>query len=53
MTAFIVQVSLGDTPYGSIEYYTIYAIGLTLFIITFTFNWLALQLVKKFREVYV
>ncbi len=52
MTAFIVQVSLGDTPAGSIEYYTIYAIGLTLFIITFTFNWIALQIVRKFREVY-
>jgi phosphate transport system permease protein len=52
MTAFIVQVSLGDTPAGSIEYYTIYAIGLTLFIVTFSFNWIALQIVKKFREEY-
>ncbi|GIX41886.1 MAG: phosphate transport system permease protein [Leptospiraceae bacterium] len=52
MTAFIVQVSLGDTPAGSIEYYTIYAIGLTLFIITFSFNWIALQIVRKFREEY-
>lgn len=52
MTAFIVQVSLGDTPAGSIEYYTIYAIGLTLFFMTFTFNILALQIVRRFREVY-
>ncbi|MFN3605192.1 MAG: phosphate ABC transporter permease subunit PstC [Leptonema sp. (in: bacteria)] len=52
MTAFIVQVSLGDTPVGSIEYYTIYAIGLLLFLITFLFNWIALLIVKKFREVY-
>jgi phosphate transport system permease protein len=52
MTAFIVQVSLGDTPAGSIEYYTIYAIGLTLFVITFGFNILALQIVRRFREVY-
>ena len=52
MTAFIVQVSLGDTPAGSIEYYTIYAIGLTLFVMTFAFNILALQIVRRFREVY-
>lgn len=52
MTAFIVQVSLGDTPVGSIEYYTIYAIGLVLFLFTFFFNWLALIIVRKFREVY-
>ncbi len=52
MTAFIVQISLGDTPAGSIEYYTIYAIGLTLFFITFLFNYTALRIVRKFREVY-
>lgn len=52
MTAFIVQISLGDTPAGSIEYYTIYAIGLTLFFLTLFFNMLAYRLVKKFREVY-
>lgn len=52
MTAFIVQMSLGDTPAGSIEYYTIYAIGLSLFVITFIFNYLASRFVKKFREVY-
>ncbi len=52
MTAFIVQISLGDTPAGSIEYYTIYAIGLTLFIITFLFNFLAARFVRRFREVY-
>lgn len=52
ITAFIVQISLGDTPAGSIEYYTIYALGFTLFIITFIFNYLASTLVKKFQEVY-
>lgn len=52
MTAYIVQVSLGDTPSGSLEYYTIYAIGLTLFIMTFTFNLAALHIVRRFREVY-
>jgi phosphate transport system permease protein len=52
MTAYIVQVSLGDTPAGSIEYYTIYAIGLTLFMITFIFNYLARRFVRKYAEVY-
>jgi phosphate transport system permease protein len=52
MTAFIVQISLGDTPSGSVEYYTIYALGLVLFLITFLFNFLAVRFVRKFREVY-
>ncbi len=52
ITAFIVQVSLGDTPAGSIEYYTIYALGLTLFLLTFLFNFIASRIVKKFREAY-
>jgi phosphate transport system permease protein len=52
MTAFIVQISLGDTPAGSLEYYTIYAIGLSLFGITFLFNFIATSIVRRFREVY-
>ncbi|WP_301553543.1 phosphate ABC transporter permease subunit PstC [Desulfuribacillus stibiiarsenatis] len=52
MTAYIVQVSLGDTPYRSIAYYTIYAVGMTLFIITFVMNIFANWLTKKFREEY-
>jgi phosphate transport system permease protein len=52
MTAFIVQISLGDTPAGTLEYYTIYAIGLTLFLVTFAFNFLATRIVLRFREVY-
>ncbi len=52
MTAFIVQISLGDTPAGTIEYYTIYAIGLSLFVLTFAFNFAAARFVRKFREVY-
>jgi len=38
MTAYIVQVSLGDTPTGTIEYQTIFVIGLSLFVITFMLN---------------
>ena len=52
VTAYIVQVSLGDTPAGSIEYYTIYALGLTMFLIAFAFNFLASRIVARYREVY-
>lgn len=50
ITAFIVQVSLGDLPHGSIGYQSIYVAGLTLLILTLTFNVLGLWLRKKFQE---
>lgn len=53
MTAFIVQISKGDTPTGSIAYQTIFAVGLTLFVITMIMNILAQRLVRRFRQVYV
>ena len=52
MTAYIVQVSLGDTPAGSIGYQTIFAVGMTLFLITLTFNLVAQRVMRRFREVY-
>jgi phosphate transport system permease protein len=52
MTAYIVQVSLGDTPVGSIGYQTIFAVGMTLFVITLLMNILSARLVKRFRNVY-
>jgi len=52
ITAYIVQVSLGDTPAGTIEYKTIYAVGMTLFIVTFIFNSLSTWLSTRFREEY-
>jgi len=52
MTAYIVQVSLGDTPAGTIEYHTIFAVGLTLFAITLAVNIVAQRVLKRFREVY-
>lgn len=52
MTAYIVQVSLGDTPHGSIEYGSIFAVGLTLFVITLILNVIAQKLTKRFREEY-
>lgn len=52
MTAYIVQVSLGDTPHGSVEYGSIFAVGTALFAITFLMNILAQYLAKRFREEY-
>jgi phosphate transport system permease protein len=52
MTAYIVQVSLGDTPYGSLSYLTIYAVGTALFVITFALNLASFWFVRRFREVY-
>ena len=52
MTAYIVQVSLGDTPQGTIEYQTIFAVGTLLFAMTFVMNLLGDWLVRRFREVY-
>jgi phosphate transport system permease protein len=52
ITAYIVQVSLGDLPHGSIGYQTIFAAGLTLFIITLAFNIIGSYLRRRFREVY-
>jgi len=52
ITAYIVQVSLGDVPHNSIAYRTIFAAGLTLFVITFSFNILAFWLRRRYREVY-
>lgn len=43
MTAFMVQVALGDLPHGSIGYQTVFVVGLTLLIITLCFNFLALR----------
>ena len=52
ITAFIVQISKGDTPAGSIAYQTIFAVGMTLFLITMTLNIAAARLVKRYRKVY-
>jgi phosphate transport system permease protein len=52
MTVFIGATGLGDVPTGSIEYKTIFAVGLTLFVITFAMNMVSIRLVRKFREVY-
>jgi phosphate transport system permease protein len=52
MTAYIVQVSLGDTPTGTIEYRTIFAVGMLLFLSTFGLNLASHWLRERFREEY-
>lgn len=52
ITAYIVQVSLGDVPHGSIEYRTIFAAGLTLFIFTFILNNISFYIRRKYQERY-
>ncbi|WP_373425833.1 phosphate ABC transporter permease subunit PstC [Paenibacillus endoradicis] len=52
MTAYIVQVSLGDVARGSVEYGSIFAVGMTLFVFTFLLNILAQYISKRFREEY-
>lgn len=51
MTAYIVNVSKGDVPVGSVQYNTIFAVGLTLFVMTLFMNIAAHRLVRKFRLV--
>lgn len=52
ITAFIVQVALGDLPHGSIGYLTIFAAGLTLMLVTLMFNLAGFYLRKRYREAY-
>ncbi len=52
MTAYIVQVSLGDTPQQSISYLTIFAVGMMLFLITLSLNIVSHFVAQKVREVY-
>jgi phosphate transport system permease protein len=52
MTGFIANAALGDSRVGSIEYDTLYAVGLLLFAITLLMNWISIALVRRFREAY-
>lgn len=52
MTAYIVQVSLGDTPAGSIEYQSLFAVGLVLFLMTLFTNLIAASIVRRYQERY-
>ena len=52
ITTYIVQVSLGDLPHGTIAYQSIFAAGLTLMLMTLAFNIAGYLLRKRFREIY-
>ena len=52
MTAFIAATGAGDVPVGSVEYKTIFAVGLTLFVATLFLNLFAIRLVRRWREIY-
>lgn len=52
MTGYIVQISMGDVPYGSLAYKTLFAVGTLLFLMTFVLNILSRYFVKKYRRAY-
>jgi phosphate transport system permease protein len=52
MTAYIVQVCMGDVPHTSIEYKSIFAVGAVLFIITFSFNIAANLIIRRWRKMW-
>jgi phosphate transport system permease protein len=52
ITAYIVQVSLGDVQHGSLEYKTVFAAGITLFVFTFLLNNVSFWIKKKYQEKY-
>jgi len=50
LTSFIAQASQGDNPHGTISYYALYAVGLLLFVITFSLNMAAHRIIRKRKE---
>lgn len=52
MTGYMVSISMGDIPHGSTAYFTVFAVGLVLFAITFLLNIFARSIVKRFRREY-
>lgn len=52
MTGFIANAALGDSRVGSIEYNTLFAVGLLLFVLTLIINYISIRVVRKFREAY-
>lgn len=51
-TTYIVQVTMGDVPYDTIEYKTIFAVGMTLFIITLLLNTFSFWLKERYHKSY-
>ena len=52
MSAYIVQLSLGEAPHGSLEYNTIFAVGMVLFVMTLALNLLGYWIVRRWRQAY-
>ena len=52
MTAYIMEVAMGDTPRGTVEYQSIFAIGMLLFVFTLGLNLIARWFISRFREEY-
>ena len=52
MTGFIASAALGDSVQGSLDYYTLFAVGLLLFILTLIINMISIRLVNRYREIY-
>ena len=52
MTGFIAQIASGDAPQGSPVYYSLFAVGALLFVITLLINLVSIRLVREFRQVY-
>jgi phosphate transport system permease protein len=52
MTGFIANAALGDSRVGSLEYDTLFAVGLLLFMITLIINFISIRLVRRYREAY-
>ena len=52
MTGYMVRISGGDLSYGSIDYQSIFAVGLVVFLLTLLLNVISARIVRRFREVY-
>jgi phosphate transport system permease protein len=52
MTGFIANAALGDSRVGSLQYDTLFAVGLLLFAFTLLINFISIRLVRKFRQAY-
>jgi phosphate transport system permease protein len=52
MTAYIVQVSLGDTPHGTLEYHTLFAVAMILFLLTMALNVISLAIRERYKRMY-
>ncbi len=52
MTGYMATTAGGENPVGSLEYNTLFAVGLTLFLITLVINVISIRLVRRFRQEY-